>query len=112
VSALLEELGNEETSDLTSRIFAFVLVRFNSETGASEIFMDYQRNWLEENGSDDSHRPHLVGPGYVLGRSNRRPFRVWPLGIREGVAAICARAAHGPGPLRSSASTNIFTARR
>ena len=70
VSALLEELGNEETSDLTSRYFAFVWYAFNSETGRFRNFMDYQRNWMEENGSDDSHGRTLWALGTVLGRSN------------------------------------------
>jgi glycosyltransferase involved in cell wall biosynthesis len=70
VSALLEELGNEETSELTSRYFAFVWYAFNSETGRFRNFMDYQRNWLEENGSDDSHGRTLWALGTVLGRSN------------------------------------------
>ena len=70
VSALLEELGNEETSELTSRYFAFVWYAFNSETGRFRNFMDYQRNWMEENGSDDSHGRTLWALGTVLGRSN------------------------------------------
>lgn len=32
--------------------------------------MDYQRNWLEESGSDDSHGRALWALGLVLGRSN------------------------------------------
>jgi hypothetical protein len=32
--------------------------------------MDYQRNWLEESGSDDSHGRALWALGIVLGRSN------------------------------------------
>ena len=70
VSALLEELGSEETSDLTSRYFAFVWFAFNTETGRFRNFMNYQRNWLEENGSDDSHGRALWALGTVLGRSN------------------------------------------
>jgi glycosyltransferase involved in cell wall biosynthesis len=70
VSALLEELGSEETSDLTSRYFAFVWYAFNTETGRFRNFMNYQRNWLEENGSDDSHGRALWALGTVLGRSN------------------------------------------
>ncbi len=33
-------------------------------------FMDYQRNWLEETGSDDSHGRALWALGTVLGCSN------------------------------------------
>jgi glycosyltransferase involved in cell wall biosynthesis len=70
VSALLEELGSEETSDLTSRYFAFVWYAFNSETGRFRNFMNYQRNWEEASGSDDSHGRALWALGTVLGRSN------------------------------------------
>lgn len=70
VSALLEELGNEETADLMSRYFAFVWYAFNAKTGRFRNFMDYQRNWLEETGSDDSHGRALWALGTVLGRSN------------------------------------------
>lgn len=70
VSTLLEELGSEETADLMSRYFAFVWYAFNSKTGRFRNFMNYQRNWLEENGSDDSHGRALWALGTVLGRSN------------------------------------------
>ena len=70
VSTLLEELGNEETADLTSRYFAFVWYAFNSNTGRFRNFMNYQRSWLEKNGSDDSHGRALWALGTVLGRSN------------------------------------------
>jgi glycosyltransferase involved in cell wall biosynthesis len=70
VSTLLEELGTEETADLTSRYFAFVWYAFNTETRRFRNFMSYQRNWLEKNGSDDSHGRTLWALGTVLGRSN------------------------------------------
>ena len=70
VSALLEELGNEETADLMPRYFAFVWYAFNAKTGRFRNFMSYQRDWLEENGSDDSHGRALWALGTVLGRSN------------------------------------------
>lgn len=70
VSALLEELGSEETAELTSRYFAFVWYAFNSKTGRFRNFMNFQRNWLEESGSDDSHGRTLWALGTILGRSN------------------------------------------
>jgi len=70
VSALLEELGNEETSELTSRYFAFVWYAFNTQTGRFRNFMNYQRSWMEDSGSDDSHGRTLWALGTVLGRSN------------------------------------------
>jgi glycosyltransferase involved in cell wall biosynthesis len=69
VSTLLEELGSEETADLMSRYFAFVWYAFNAQTGRFRNFMNYQRKWLEENGSDDSHGRALWALGMVLGRS-------------------------------------------
>jgi glycosyltransferase involved in cell wall biosynthesis len=70
VSTLLEELGNREAFELASRYLAFIGYAFNTETGRFRNFMDYQRNWLEESGSDDSHGRTLWALGTVLGRSN------------------------------------------
>lgn len=70
VSVLLEELGNKEAVELETRYLAFIWYAFNSETKRFRNFMDYQRNWLEESGSDDSHGRALWALGMTLGRSN------------------------------------------
>ena len=70
VSALLEALGSGEALDLTSRYLAFIWYAFNAETGRFRNFMDYQRHWLEDGGSDDSHGRALWALGTLLGRSN------------------------------------------
>jgi len=70
VSTNLEVLGNEAALVLSSRYLAFLWYAFNTETGRFRNFMDYQRNWLEESGSDDSHGRTLWALGTVLGRSN------------------------------------------
>jgi glycosyltransferase involved in cell wall biosynthesis len=70
VGALLEELGNTEAFELTSRYLAFVWYAFNTKTRRFRNFMDYQRNWLEEIGSDDSHGRTLWALGTLLGRSS------------------------------------------
>jgi glycosyltransferase involved in cell wall biosynthesis len=64
------ELGNGEALALASRYLAFIGYAFNRETGRFRNFMDYQRNWLEESGSEDSHGRTLWALGTVLGRSN------------------------------------------
>jgi len=69
VSALLEALGSRDVLELTSRYLAFVCYAFNTETGRFRNFMDYQRHWLEDGGSDDSHGRGLWALGTVLGRS-------------------------------------------
>ena len=68
VSALLDELGNNEGLKLSSRYLAFLGYAFNSKTRHFRNFMDYQRNWLEEKGSDDSHGRALWALGTVLNR--------------------------------------------
>jgi len=70
VSALLEALGNESALELGSRYLAFIWYAYNTENGCFRNFMDYQRNWQEERGSDDSHGRTLWALGTVLGRSN------------------------------------------
>ena len=70
VSVLLEELGNKEAVELATRYLAFTWYAFNAETKRFRNFMDYQRNWLEESGSDDSHGRALWALGVTLGRSN------------------------------------------
>ena len=70
VSALLEALGSGEATELASRYLAFIWYAFNAEIGRFRNFMDYQRNWLEDGGSDDSHGRALWALGTVLGRSN------------------------------------------
>ena len=70
VSVLVEELGHSEAVDLTSRYLAFVCYAFNDETKRFRNFMDFQRNWLETSGSDDSHGRTLWALGTLLGRSN------------------------------------------
>jgi glycosyltransferase involved in cell wall biosynthesis len=70
VSALLEALGSGEALELASRYLAFIWYAFNPEAGRFRNFMDYQRHWLEDGGSDDSHGRALWALGTVLGRSN------------------------------------------
>jgi glycosyltransferase involved in cell wall biosynthesis len=70
VSALLEELGNSEAFELGSRYLAFIWHAFNRGTCRFRNLMDYQRHWLEDMGSDDSHGRTLWALGTVLGRSN------------------------------------------
>ncbi len=70
VSTLLEALGNEAALELGSRYLAFIWYAYNTENGCFRNFMDYQRHWQEECGSDDSHGRTLWALGTVLGRSN------------------------------------------
>jgi hypothetical protein len=68
VSVLLEEAGNEGATELATRYLAFIWYAFNNETGRFRNFMSYQRQWLEDIGSDDSHGRVLCALGTVLSR--------------------------------------------
>ena len=70
VSILLDELGSSENLGLASRYLAFLGFAFNDQTKRFRNFMNYQRNWLEESGSDDSHGRALLALGTVLNHSN------------------------------------------
>lgn len=69
VSVLLEEIGHADALSLASRYLAFVWYAFNAGNGRFRNFMNYQREWLEESGSEDSHGRSLWALGTVLGRS-------------------------------------------
>jgi glycosyltransferase involved in cell wall biosynthesis len=70
VSILLDELGSSESFGLASRYLAFLGFALNTQTKRFRNMMDYQRNWLEDNGSDDSHGRALWALGTVLNHSN------------------------------------------
>lgn len=74
VSILLDELGSTETLGLASRYLAFLGFAFNDQSKRFRNFMDYQRNWLEDNGSDDSHGRALLALGTLLSHSNTPAF--------------------------------------
>jgi glycosyltransferase involved in cell wall biosynthesis len=61
--ARVQELGH--------RYLAFLWHAFNPEEKRFRNFMDYNRNWLEEIGSEDSHGRSLWALGSVLARSKR-----------------------------------------
>ena len=70
VSILIDEFGNSESIKLSSRYLAFLGYAFNDQTERFRNFMDYQHNWLEDKGSDDSHGRALWALGTVLNHSN------------------------------------------
>ncbi|MDH3267711.1 MAG: glycosyltransferase family 4 protein, partial [Ignavibacteria bacterium] len=71
VSILLDEIGSSKSLGLASRYLAFLRFAFNDQTKRFRNFMDYQRNWLEDTGSDDSHGRALLALGTVLNHSNK-----------------------------------------
>jgi hypothetical protein len=82
VSVQLEEVSNIAMSpaeqhslarvhELGNRYLAFLWHAFNPEEKRFRNFMNYDRRWLEEVGSEDSHGRSLWALGTVLARSRR-----------------------------------------
>ena len=79
VSTLLEERSAPEYgvghSDLSHRYLAFLWLAFHSDTGRFRNFLAYDRRWLEDVGSEDSHGRALWALGTVLGHSQNAGLR-------------------------------------
>ncbi len=79
VSTLLEEnlkpAVNLDYSSLSHHYLAFLWLAFNTDRGKFRNFLGYDRRWLEEIGSDDSHGRALWSVGIVLGHSRDAGLR-------------------------------------
>ena len=70
VSTLSGGTGQRRSIRTGFPLSGFHLVRLQHQDRRFRNFMDYQRHWLEDSGSDDSHGRALWALGTVLGRSN------------------------------------------
>jgi glycosyltransferase involved in cell wall biosynthesis len=79
VSILLEEneagVGRSEYLNLSRRYLSFLWLAFHADTGRFRNFLNYDRRWLEDIGSDDSHGRALWSLGKVLGVSRNAGLR-------------------------------------
>jgi hypothetical protein len=60
---------------LSYRYLAFLWLAFHSDTGRFRNFLGYDRRWLEDAGSEDSHGRALWALGTVLGHSQDAGLR-------------------------------------
>jgi glycosyltransferase involved in cell wall biosynthesis len=67
--------GNGEHPNLSRRYLAFLWLAFHSESGRFRNFLGYDRQWLENTGSEDSHGRALWALGSVLGHSQDAGLR-------------------------------------
>jgi hypothetical protein len=67
----MDQASLARVQELGHRYLAFLWHAFNPEERRFRNFMDYNRNWLEEIGSEDSHGRSLWALGTVLARSKR-----------------------------------------
>ena len=66
LACALNNPGEKRLSEaLTARFAAFVQHAWNPDTGRFRNFMGFNRTWLEDRGSEDSHGRTLVGAGRV-----------------------------------------------
>ena len=68
VAVTLQDLQplDSALSDLAAIYLGFLGHAFNGQTGRFRNFMSYERNWLEETGSEDSHGRALWGLGVAV----------------------------------------------
>ncbi len=62
---------------LASNYASFINYAFNTELKRFRNFMSYDRKWLEEVGSDDSHGRAIWALGVCAGRSRYKKFQIW-----------------------------------
>jgi len=75
LAILLEEHNKKEAIELGTKYLGFLWYAFNEKTKRFRNFLSYQKQWKEENGSDDCHGRALLALGFVLGRSNIVSFQ-------------------------------------
>ncbi len=79
VSTLLDDTRAYDdkavSPNLSPRYLAFLWLAFHSDTGRFRNFLGYDRRWLEDVGSEDSHGRALWALGSVLGRSKNAGLR-------------------------------------
>ncbi|MEI7865657.1 MAG: glycosyltransferase family 4 protein, partial [Chthoniobacterales bacterium] len=91
-TVLLEELGEctGELRQLRSAYAAFLQHAYVNGEARFRNFMAFDRNWLEELGSEDSHGRALWALGAVVGRTRSDNLRAWSAPLFESASPITA----------------------
>ena len=78
LAVLLDELeeGTERVRTLATTYAAFLHHAFNSKTKRFHNLLSFDRHWLDEQGSEDSHARALWALGTGVGRSPYRSFQI------------------------------------
>ncbi len=82
---LLDELDDifPETYRITGAYAAFLQNAYDPSAGRFRNFMSFNRTWLEEVGSEDSHGRALWALGTCVGRSRSNSLREWAAHLFE-----------------------------
>jgi glycosyltransferase involved in cell wall biosynthesis len=82
LACALNEPGEDRLPDqLTARFAAFVQHAFNPDTGRFRNFMGFDRTWLEQQGSEDSHGRTLWALGECARSDASASRRRWAAGL-------------------------------
>lgn len=103
LTVMLEQLEEDvpEIQRVQSVSAAFLQQAFVGKTGRFRNFMAFDRRWLEEAGSEDSHGRALWALGAVVGRTVREGLQAWAASLFERALP----AVHGFASPRSWAFT-------
>ena len=75
LDGLIGQPQAESLGRLSTRYLSYLSAAFNSRTGRFRNFMSHSRQWLEEEGSEDSHARALWALGVGAGRSGNDGHR-------------------------------------
>ena len=82
VACRLNESGEQQLSDaLTSRFAAFLQHAWNADNKRFRNFLSFDRRWLEQQGSQDSHGRALWALGECAHRGRSRSLRRWAVSL-------------------------------
>ncbi len=81
---LLEEIEEfKELKNITVTYAAFLNHAFNAEKKRFRNFMSFEKKWLEDVGSEDSHARAIWALGTCVGRSRNKGLRNWATRLFE-----------------------------
>ncbi|MFX1364849.1 MAG: glycosyltransferase [Promethearchaeota archaeon] len=86
ITVLLAEnlsIGDKSLKDQGDRYLSFILHAFNEDNKRFRNFMSYDRKWIEEMGSEDSHGRAVLSLGYAIGLSKNKEYSNVALEIFE-----------------------------
>ncbi len=79
LTILLDEIGlmDDQIESLAKRYAAFIQYSFNEKRNRFRNFMDFNRKWKEDAGSDDSQGRANWALGTCVNRSKRYDLQIW-----------------------------------
>lgn len=80
-----EGVEPERASRIIDTCAAFVEDAWDEDRAVFRNFMDYQRRWLEKQGSQDSHGRGLWALGRVIAGADDHRLKLWATGLAERV---------------------------